>query len=258
MTPCAGATCCGNDRLREVEGMAPALNRIGTCAALRIAEQDLADTGKARLHKTRDIVGDVMGEPDRKREFRLFRSQRGDTRGETGPVTGRRLVARRPDLPARRSLLELDRAARFEVEDRSGRESQRRVRVEREAQPIPVARGFDEKGRQLGTERCRPVGLVANEPLRTLDGAKPIYTYDKDEPGKSNCVDRCLAAWPAVTAPAGAKPVGKWSIVARADGTAQWAYDGKPLYTFVRDAGSTATGDGIGGVWHLMSTMPAK
>ena len=23
--------------------------------------------------------------------------------------------------------------------------------------------------------------------MRTLDGAKPIYTYDKDEPGKSNC-----------------------------------------------------------------------
>ncbi len=78
MTPCAGAARRGNDRLREVEGMAPASNRIGTRAALRIAEQDLADTGKARLHKTRDIVGDVMGEPNREREFRWFRSQRGD------------------------------------------------------------------------------------------------------------------------------------------------------------------------------------
>lgn len=94
--------------------------------------------------------------------------------------------------------------------------------------------------------------------LRTLDGAKPIYTYDKDEPGKSNCVDRCLAAWPAVAAPAGAKPVGKWTVVTRADGSGQWAYEGKPVYTFVRDPDSTATGDGMGGIWHLLPTTPAK
>lgn len=94
--------------------------------------------------------------------------------------------------------------------------------------------------------------------IRTLDGGKPIYTYDKDEPGKSNCVERCLAAWPAVTAPAGARPVGKWTAITRADGTGQWAYDGKPLYTFVRDAEGTATGDGMGGVWHLIPATPAK
>lgn len=97
-----------------------------------------------------------------------------------------------------------------------------------------------------------------NYVMRTLDGAKPIYTFDRDEPGKSNCVDRCIAAWPAVVAPAGAKPVGKWTVIARADGTGQWAYDGKPVYTFVRDTGSTATGDGVGGSWHLLPTVPAK
>lgn len=94
--------------------------------------------------------------------------------------------------------------------------------------------------------------------LRTLDGAKPIYTYDRDEPGKSNCVDRCITAWPAVVAPTGAKPVGKWTVVTRADGSSQWAFEGKAVYTFVRDADSTATGDGMGGVWHLLPTFPAK
>ena len=64
--------------------MTAASDRIGSRAALRITEQDLADTGKTGLHITRNIVGDVMGEPDRKREFRLFRPQRGDTRGEAG------------------------------------------------------------------------------------------------------------------------------------------------------------------------------
>lgn len=92
--------------------------------------------------------------------------------------------------------------------------------------------------------------------LRTTDGAKPIYTFDRDEPGKSNCVDRCLAAWPAVVAPAGAKPVGKWTPITRPDGTMQWAYDGKPVYTFVRDTDSKANGDGMNG-WHVLPTTPA-
>ncbi|MBW8785073.1 MAG: hypothetical protein JF593_10630 [Novosphingobium sp.] len=94
--------------------------------------------------------------------------------------------------------------------------------------------------------------------LRTLDGAKPLYTFDKDAPGKSNCVDRCLAAWPALVAPAGAKATGKWTIVKRADGSGQWAFAGKPVYTFVRDHDSTASGDGMAGVWHLLPTFPTR
>lgn len=94
--------------------------------------------------------------------------------------------------------------------------------------------------------------------MRSLDGGKPLYTFDKDEPGKSNCVDRCLAAWPALTAKAGSKPTGKWTVIARPDGASQWAFDGKPVYTFVRDTEGTATGDGMGGAWHLLPTAPAK
>lgn len=94
--------------------------------------------------------------------------------------------------------------------------------------------------------------------LRTNDGGKPLYTFDKDEPNKSNCLDRCLAAWPALAATAGAKAVGKWSVFARADGTSQWAYEGKPVYTFARDTEGAATGDGMGGVWHLLPATPAK
>lgn len=93
--------------------------------------------------------------------------------------------------------------------------------------------------------------------LRTAEGAKPIYTWDRDEPGKSNCSGQCLVAWPAVAAPAGAKPVGKWTTITRADGTAQWAYDGKPVYTFVRDSDSKANGDGMNG-WHVLPTSPAN
>lgn len=93
---------------------------------------------------------------------------------------------------------------------------------------------------------------AAAVPAEVSAAGKPIYTFDRDEAGKSNCVDRCAAAWPPVAAAADAKPVGKWTVIKRADGSSQWAVDGKPVYTFVRDTGTTATGDGMGGSWHLV------
>lgn len=79
-----------------------------------------------------------------------------------------------------------------------------------------------------------------------------LYTYDKDAKGKSNCNGQCAANWPPLTAGADAKPAGKWSIVTRDDGSRQWAYDGKPLYTWKKDTkAGDATGDGVGGVWHI-------
>lgn len=44
--------------------------------------------------------------------------------------------------------------------------------------------------------------------------------------------------------PAGPHPgelMKKWIHITRDDGTMQWAYDGKPLYTFVKDKKSTST-----------------
>jgi predicted lipoprotein with Yx(FWY)xxD motif len=45
----------------------------------------------------------------------------------------------------------------------------------------------------------------------------------------------CTEVWPPVYAAADAKPVGKWTVVTRSDGTKQWAYDGYALYTSVLD-----------------------
>ena len=91
---------------------------------------------------------------------------------------------------------------------------------------------------------------AATVPAEVSGSAKPLYTFDRDEPGKSNCVDRCATAWPPLAAPAGAKAVGKWTVITRADGSSQWAVDGKPVYTFVRDTDGTATGDGRAGDDH--------
>jgi len=66
--------------------------------------------------------------------------------------------------------------------------------------------------------------------------AMALYTFAGDTtPGQSACAGDCAAAWPALAAPADAKSVGDWSIVARADGTKQWAFRGKPLYRFAKD-----------------------
>ncbi len=46
---------------------------------------------------------------------------------------------------------------------------------------------------------------------------------------------------------------GDWTIIDRTDGTKQWAYKGKPLYTFVQDKKpGDMTGDGkANGAWHV-------
>ncbi|MFL3895859.1 hypothetical protein, partial [Pseudomonas aeruginosa] len=58
-----------------------------------------------------------------------------------------------------------------------------------------------------------------------------LYTYDKDSEGQSACSGQCAKNWPPLAAAQGAQASGDWSLVAREDGTQQWAYYGKPLYT---------------------------
>ena len=79
-----------------------------------------------------------------------------------------------------------------------------------------------------------------------------LYTFDKDAAGVSNCYDQCAVNWPPLMAAAADKSMGKWTVVTRKDGSMQWAYDSKPLYTWIKDAkkGDT-TGDGVNNVWHV-------
>lgn len=79
-----------------------------------------------------------------------------------------------------------------------------------------------------------------------------LYTFDKDEAGMSNCYDKCAVNWPPLAAADDAQAEGDWTIVERTDGTRMWAYDGQPLYTFIKDEKpGDMTGDGVNGVWHL-------
>jgi predicted lipoprotein with Yx(FWY)xxD motif len=79
-----------------------------------------------------------------------------------------------------------------------------------------------------------------------------LYTFDKDTKGMSACYDKCAVAWPPLMAEKGAKAEGGWTLVKRKDGKMQWAYDGHPLYTFVKDKkAGDVMGDGVNKVWHV-------
>jgi len=79
-----------------------------------------------------------------------------------------------------------------------------------------------------------------------------LYTFDNDEGGKSSCSGQCAGIWPPFTAAADSSSNGDWAIIARDDGTPQWAYKGQPLYAFANDAKpGDANGDEFNNVWHL-------
>jgi predicted lipoprotein with Yx(FWY)xxD motif len=96
------------------------------------------------------------------------------------------------------------------------------------------------------------------EAPKTMDGrfvdgqGRTLYTFDKDTmPGKSACTGACATNWPPAMSDSSDKASGDWTLIA-GDGGKQWAYKGKPLYTYAADSkpGDT-TGDGFKGAWHM-------
>jgi predicted lipoprotein with Yx(FWY)xxD motif len=102
--------------------------------------------------------------------------------------------------------------------------------------------------------------MAAPAPATAADGVlvgpngMTLYTFDRDPmgAGKSMCNGACATNWPPLMAPAGAAGSGDWSVVVRDDGARQWAYRGKPVYYWAKDAkAGDRTGDGFNNVWHL-------
>jgi len=86
----------------------------------------------------------------------------------------------------------------------------------------------------------------------TTSSGMTLYTFDKDSSGKSACTGPCTGNWPPYMAIANAGPA-DWSVITRDDGSKQWAYKGKPLYTWSKDSKpGDVTGDGFNGVWHAV------
>jgi predicted lipoprotein with Yx(FWY)xxD motif len=79
-----------------------------------------------------------------------------------------------------------------------------------------------------------------------------IYAFAHDKAGHSECTGECEKTWPPVTAPADAHRVGDWTAIARGDLARQWAYKGKPVYTYVRDEPGKTLGAGMDGAWRIV------
>jgi predicted lipoprotein with Yx(FWY)xxD motif len=104
------------------------------------------------------------------------------------------------------------------------------------------------------------VQMTAEGPVFANSAGLTLYTWylDKGTPGKSTCTSTryttqngrlmgifplpalatrktCADKWPPFVATADAKPAGDWTLIVRADSARQWAYQGRPLYTSVKD-----------------------
>jgi predicted lipoprotein with Yx(FWY)xxD motif len=105
-------------------------------------------------------------------------------------------------------------------------------------------------------------GMMAKPaaPAKTMDGVlansagMTLYTFDKDAAGsgKSACNGPCAANWPPLMAAADSSASGDYTIITRDDGGKQWAYKGKPLYLWVKDARpGDKSGDGFNNAWRV-------
>ncbi len=106
-----------------------------------------------------------------------------------------------------------------------------------------------------------PQGVTLVEVSRDLELSQPeflwnrpgdasgrtLFTAENDGPGVARCVDACAAEFPPLLAPAGAKPMGDWSLVRRPEGAMQWSYQARPLYVWSKEKnpGEVATNVGL-------------
>lgn len=80
-----------------------------------------------------------------------------------------------------------------------------------------------------------------------------LYVYEKDEPGKSNCVEGCASARPPLLASEDARQsVGDWALLEREDGSTQWTYKGQPVYLFFHDSANDPRGYEPSEGWHFL------
>lgn len=87
-----------------------------------------------------------------------------------------------------------------------------------------------------------------------------FYDLDKANSGVSACSGSCSVQWPAIVSKTKRVTVsgvkGKVTLLAH---TGQIAINGRPIYTFAGDtAKGTTNGQGLGGVWYVISAKGAE
>jgi predicted lipoprotein with Yx(FWY)xxD motif len=84
-----------------------------------------------------------------------------------------------------------------------------------------------------------------------------VYTYSKDSKGgKPTCTGACALTWLPATGTPEAGPAdvfsGQFGLVTRANGVKQITYNGLPLYLLKDAKPLSVSGNGQGGVWHVV------
>ena len=120
-------------------------------------------------------------------------------------------------------------------------------------EPSSGAVSFPPVGTTVMIVQKSSIGYV----LAEADG-QVVYTYSKDTKGGSpTCTGSCATTWPAVTGTPKAGPAdtfpGTFGVVKGAGGVEQITYRGMPLYKFAGAKALTVAGNGLGGVWHVVS-----
>ena len=85
-----------------------------------------------------------------------------------------------------------------------------------------------------------------------------LYTYTKDEDGKSNCFGSCATSWPPLISEiedTDDNLEGVVGVTVRSEGVYQVCFNGAPLYYYSGDKSpGDVKGQGVGGVWHVAYT----
>jgi len=120
----------------------------------------------------------------------------------------------------------------------------------------PLPSGGDQSIPPVGTTvmivQKSAIGFVLAEANHQV-----VYTYSKDKKGgKPTCTGTCAETWLPATGVPQAGPAdhfpGQFGVVTGAGGVKQITYDGHPLYTLKGAKPLLTTGNGQGGVWHVV------
>jgi len=132
--------------------------------------------------------------------------------------------------------------------------SKKKAKPHKSVAPLPS--GGDQSIPAVGTTvmivQKSAIGYVLAEANHQV-----VYTYSKDKKGgKPTCTGTCAATWIPATGTPQAGPAdvfsGQFGLVTGAGGVKQITYNGLPLY-LLKDAKPLATtGNGQGGVWHVV------
>jgi predicted lipoprotein with Yx(FWY)xxD motif len=130
--------------------------------------------------------------------------------------------------------------------------------------PSPHHTAGPQPSSNVGNESIPPIGTTVMTVRRSTLGfvlaeasGYVVYVYAKDHKnGAPKCTGSCATAWGPVTGMPQVSPAvtipGSFGLVTNADGVKQITYNGYPLYVYKLAGPMVTTGNGVGGVWHVV------